>query len=63
MRLEIEDAELDYIYRLLVARPMAEVEPLVIKLRVQITRQQQEATEKAAEAIRTASVQGDLPLP
>jgi hypothetical protein len=40
MRIEITEAETDYLYRLLMARPMAEVEPLVIKLRVQITRQQ-----------------------
>jgi hypothetical protein len=66
MRIEITDAETDYLYRLLLARPMGEVEPLVIKLRVQITRQQ-----APAEGLQGAAARGNgadegadsLPLP
>jgi hypothetical protein len=39
MRIELSDAELDYIARLLLARPMGEVEPIVLSIRAQITRQ------------------------
>lgn len=50
MRIEVNEAELDYVYRLLLGRPMGEVEPLVLKLRVQITRQQVGASNGDAPA-------------
>jgi hypothetical protein len=40
MLLELSDLEVDYVYRLLVSRPMAEVEPIVMKLRQQVVAQQ-----------------------
>ncbi|HSJ40319.1 MAG TPA: hypothetical protein VK955_04625 [Xanthobacteraceae bacterium] len=72
MRIEVTDAEMDYLYRLCIARPMVEVEPLVLKLRVQITRQQGPAQgEGPAEGPQGAAKRGNgaaegddgLPLP
>jgi hypothetical protein len=66
MRLEISESELDYIYRLLVARPMAEVEPLVLKVRVQVQRQQEvpAAPSPAALVASNGADEGEgLPLP
>ena len=36
MNLDLSDSELDYVYRLLLTRPMGEVEPLVVKIRRQV---------------------------
>lgn len=40
MIIDYTDQELDYTYRLYLTRPMGEVEPLVLKIRQQIARQQ-----------------------
>lgn len=39
MRIELSDAELDYIARCLLARPMGEVEPIILNIRAQLSRQ------------------------
>lgn len=41
MHLDITDQELDYVYRLLISRPMVEVEALVAKIRQQVAVQHQ----------------------
>jgi hypothetical protein len=40
MYLTLTDPEVDYLYRLLLARPMGEVETLVVKIRAQVAQQQ-----------------------
>lgn len=40
MNFDFTEPELDYLYRLLLARPMAEVETLVVKIRQQVAAQQ-----------------------
>lgn len=34
--LKFTDQELDYVYKVLIQRPMAEVEPLIVKIRQQV---------------------------
>lgn len=34
--LKFTDQEIDYVYKVLIQRPMAEVEPLIIKIRQQV---------------------------
>ena len=41
MRFDFTDAETDYLYRLLLARPMGEVESMVVRMRRQIAEAQQ----------------------
>ena len=61
MRLELETAELDYAYRLLLSRPMGEVEPLVIKIRQQVAEQAPQPTPPAyAPAVDDAPAYGPL---
>ena len=40
MYLTLTDNDLDYLHRLLLTRPMGEVEPLVVKIRAQVAQQQ-----------------------
>jgi hypothetical protein len=41
MHLDLTDQDLDYMHRVLLTRPMGEVEALVAKIRQQVTQQQQ----------------------
>jgi hypothetical protein len=41
MHLDLTDQDLDYLHRLLLTRQMGEVEVLVMKIRQQVTQQQQ----------------------
>jgi hypothetical protein len=37
--LKFTDQELDYVYKVLIQRPMVEVEPLIVKIRQQVEKQ------------------------
>jgi hypothetical protein len=67
MLIEFNGAELDCVYRALMARPMGEVEPVVLNLRSQVARHQQGAAEgpEGAAKRREGAGEGDdsLPLP
>jgi hypothetical protein len=40
MHLDLTDNDLDYLHRVLLTRPMGEVEQLVLKIRAQVSQQQ-----------------------
>ena len=66
MHIEFSDAELDYVHRLLLARPMGEVEPIVANIRAQVSRQQapaRPANEPLARSGGDGQAVDDLPLP
>jgi hypothetical protein len=64
MHLDLTDQEVDYVYRLLMTRPMGEVEPLVAKFRQQATAQQHAQQDVAfKEAAMRGNGSADLDLP
>ena len=50
MKLELTDQELDYVYKVLIQRPMIEVEPLIVKIRQQVGAQNANANATNGDA-------------